>query len=166
MNDIKFLNYLFIFFGNITQISLNTIYLALAPIGNKIIVSLINGTVNLIYVLVLAMTVTNIEKEPVKILIYSAGSALGALIGMHINDKLTISKVLLTIVVPEEYRNTLHKNLCINGFTNDICLVAKGKDKKRSVFKLVIRKNEKNTITTIVNNILSDAMIITENLRI
>lgn len=80
---------LFIFFARIIDVSLGTVRMILVIRGNKYPAAIIGFFEILVYTLALGLVVGNLD-DPVKLLVFCSGFALGILVGSIIEEKLSL----------------------------------------------------------------------------
>jgi uncharacterized protein YebE (UPF0316 family) len=91
---------LFIFFARITDVSMGTLRMILLVKGQRKIAALIGFFEVMIYLIVLGKVVGNINK-PLLIIAYCLGYASGNYVGSKIEEKLSIGRLLVQIIVKE-----------------------------------------------------------------
>lgn len=95
-----FLQALFIFFARIIDVSMGTMRMILLVKGQRKIATCIGFFEVMIYLIVLGKVVGNIDK-PVLILAYCAGYASGNFVGSKLEERLSIGKVLVQIIIKD-----------------------------------------------------------------
>jgi uncharacterized protein YebE (UPF0316 family) len=91
---------LFIFFARITDVSMGTLRMILLVKGQRKIAAMIGFFEVMIYLIVLGKVVGNINK-PLLIIAYCLGYASGNYVGSKIEEKLSIGRLLVQIIVKE-----------------------------------------------------------------
>ena len=91
---------LFIFVARITDVSMGTLRMILLVKGQRKIAAIIGFFEVMIYLIVLGKVVGNINK-PLLIIAYCLGYASGNYVGSKIEEKLSIGRLLVQIIVKE-----------------------------------------------------------------
>lgn len=91
---------LFIFFARITDVSMGTLRMILLVKGQRKIAAMIGFFEVMIYLIVLGKVVGNINK-PLLIIAYCLGYASGNYVGSKLEEKLSIGRLLVQIIVKE-----------------------------------------------------------------
>lgn len=158
----KIIIYIIILLSKIIENALSTLRIIVVASGKKVIGSILQGLISLIWVFSTGLVVVNVLDDPIKILAFTIGSLIGSYIGSIIEEKLALGTIMLTIVVKKEKTNEIIKML--NKENNKI-LILNGleKDKIKNIIMIIIeRKNKKNIINKI-KKIDTTTTIIIEN---
>lgn len=91
---------LFIFFARIADVSMGTLRMILLVKGQRKIAAVLGFFEVMIYLIVLGKVVGNIDK-PVLIIVYCLSYASGNYVGSKLEEKLSIGRLLVQIIVKE-----------------------------------------------------------------
>jgi uncharacterized protein YebE (UPF0316 family) len=91
---------LLIFFARIGDVSINTLRIVFVMSGKKFIAPLMGFFESLIWLLAIGQIFQNID-NPLSYIAYSGGFAMGIYVGMTIEEKLALGRVLVRIITPE-----------------------------------------------------------------
>lgn len=91
---------LFIFFARIADVSMGTLRMILLVKGQRKIAAVLGFFEVMIYLIVLGKVVGNIDK-PILIIVYCLGYASGNYVGSKLEEKLSIGRLLVQIIVKE-----------------------------------------------------------------
>jgi len=91
---------LFIFFARIADVSMGTLRMILLVKGQRKIAAVLGFFEVMIYLIVLGKVVGNIDK-PFLIIVYCLGYASGNYVGSKLEEKLSIGRLLVQIIVKE-----------------------------------------------------------------
>lgn len=91
---------LFVFFARITDVSLGTVRTILLVKGQRKIAAFIGFFEVMIYLIVLGKVVGNINK-PILIIAYGLGYASGNMVGSKLEEKLSIGRLLVQIIIKD-----------------------------------------------------------------
>lgn len=139
---------LLIFFARIGDVSISTIRIIFVMGGNKLAAPILGFFEALIWLLAIGQIFSNIDNGW-SYLAYAGGFATGTFVGMYIEEKLAIGKVVLRLITKEpvhEFLNFLHES----NYRYSI-LDAQGKTGKVNVVFLVVKRDNLKTLTEAVN---------------
>ncbi len=91
---------LLIFFARIGDVSINTLRIVFVMSGKKFIAPLMGFFESMIWLLAIGQIFQNID-NPLSYIAYSGGFAMGIYVGMTIEEKLALGRVLVRIITPE-----------------------------------------------------------------
>lgn len=157
----KPLLYFMIFSSKIIENALATLRLIVVANGKKFIGAILQFAVALVWVLVTGVVVTNIQKDPFKIIVFALGSFAGSYLGSILEEKIALGYNLLTVIVEQEYGKEITDQLRNQHFAVT-SMKAIGKDNQKYVLMIVTKRKKREEITTIIKNIDHNAMIVTE----
>jgi uncharacterized protein YebE (UPF0316 family) len=117
----------------------------------------------LIWLLAIGQIISNIDNV-LSYFAYAAGFATGTYVGMYIEEKLAIGRVVLRLITKEP----VHELLTFfqdNDYRYSI-LDAKGKTGKVNVVFLVLKREDLNHLTEVINNYHPNAFYTVEGVKI
>ena len=153
---------LLIFFARIGDVSLSTIRIIFVMGGNKLIAPILGFFEALIWLLAIGQIFSNIDNGW-SYLAYAAGFASGTFIGMYIEEKLAIGRVVLRLITKEpvhEFLDFLHES----NYRYSI-LDAQGKTGKVHVVFLVLKRDNLGPMTKAVNKYHPNAFYTIEGVK-
>ncbi len=145
--------YLYIFISKILENTLATLRIIVVANGKKKLGALLQGMVATLWILVIGIIVTNINKDIFKIICFITGSIVGSYTGSVLEEKIALGNVL--IIVKSNNINIIkkyYKKKKITTYSNYICFIIK----RRKIKKVI------NEITKLDK----DCKIITERIKI
>ena len=145
--------YLYIFISKILENTLATLRIIVVANGKKKLGALLQGMVATLWILVIGIIVTNINKDIFKIICFITGSIVGSYTGSVLEEKIALGNIL--IIIKSNNINIIkkhYKNEKIATFNNYICFIIK----RRKIKKVI------NEITKLDK----DCKIITERIKI
>lgn len=152
----------FIFLARVTDVSLGTIRLIFISKGLKYIAPIIGFFEISVWLFAISGIISNLN-QPAILLSYALGFASGTFVGMWIEGKLSLGKVLMQIVAKnnvqlmiEKLKESRHKITSINaeGFKGDV----------KFIFAVIERKDVKEFIE-LVKSIEPDAFYTIEDVK-
>lgn len=158
------ITYFIIFISKIIENALATLRLIVVASGKKILGAILQLGIALVWVLVTGIVVTNITKDPLKIVFFAFGSLVGSYIGSFIEEKLAMGYNLITCIT-ENDENILYKTLERKGYN-----VSKIKGEKNNADKdillIAVSRKKKHHVIDIIGDYDKKAIIITESATI
>lgn len=145
--------YLYIFISKILENTLATLRIIVVANGKKKLGALLQGMVATLWILVIGIIVTNINKDIFKIICFITGSIVGSYTGSVLEEKIALGNIL--IIIKSNNINIIkkhYKNEKIATFNNYICFIT-----KRRKIKKVIKE---------ITNLDKECKIITERIKI
>ena len=152
--------YFFIFISKIIENALATLRLIIVASGKKKLGAILNGLIALIWVFVTSIVIVNINKDPIKIIVFCIGSIVGSYLGSYFEEKIGMGTNMLICVVKEMYEDTVKEKLNNYQITT-LC----EKDKNSSILFIVMKRKETKKISTIIKNIDKNAILISEKIK-
>lgn len=154
--------YIFIFVSKIIENAIGTLRVIVVAGGKKILGAVLQLIISLIWVLSTGAVVTNINKDPIKILFFCFGSLVGSYLGSLIEEKIALGSNMVTCITNPD----THVTDYIRNFGYAVTSVkASGKDSKKEVLFIMIPRKEVSKIVRILKRKDNDSMIITESAK-
>ncbi len=153
---------LLIFFARIADVSLGTLRITMVSRGYKIESAILGFFEVLIWVIVVAQLLTNLDHW-VNYVAYAAGFSAGTFIGLFIEDKMKVGTVLVRII-------TLYKSEELIEALKEAGVAITSVDGKGGfndvkVIFSVMRRKKMNTVFDIVKRIDEDAFFSSEDVK-
>ena len=128
--------------------------------GERLKGSIIGLFESVIWVLLVSSVLKDINKDPMKILVYAVGFALGNYIGSMLEEKLGIGTTRIEIIVKEQYGIELVEKIRKHGFavtilkgegmhSNYDVMIAHVKRKKAKEFINIVKSYQENVVITV-----------------
>lgn len=153
------MNYLFIFFLKVLENSLATLRLILVSNGKKWLGAFLLFTTSIIWIVSSRIAIININL--IMILIFSFGSLIGSFTGSLIEERLAIGNNMIICISNKKIK----KNLRDLGYIVT-CLDGNGKDSKKQVLLIVIKRNQNKNLISNITKLDKDAIIVSEHTNI
>lgn len=152
--------YFLIFISKIIENALATLRLIVVANGKKILGAILQGIVALVWIFVTGIVIIDVNKDPIKIIIFCVGSIVGSYLGSFLEQKIGMGTNMVLSVIKEEYEKDIKEKL-----QNYQIITLCEKDKNYSILFIVMRRKETNKISKIIKNIDNDAIIISEKIK-
>ncbi len=153
---------LLIFFARICDVSLGTIRIIFISKGKKILAPFIGFIEVLIWLVAFQQILSNLTNFWLYIA-YACGYSAGTLVGILIEDKLSIGKILVRIITTSditELVTKLKKDKFVLTITD-----AQGREGKAKVIMTVINRKKQKQITKIIKELAPNAFYVIEEIK-
>lgn len=151
--------YLLILVVKIIEVTLATTRIVLITKGEKLKGALIGFFEVIIWLLLVSTVLKDISSDPIKILIYALGYAIGNYVGTSFEQRLGVGTVRVEAIVKEEDGTELVNTLRDNGFAVTV-LEGEGMNHKRQVLIMHIKRKRTNELVNLIKG-LQDNVVIT-----
>ena len=153
--------YFLIFITKIIENSLGTLRLIVVASGRKLVGSILNGIISIIWVIGTGMVLIDVTKDPLKIVFFCLGSIIGSYLGSFIEEKMALGNNLLMSIVNYDFGDTIQKELRKKKFAVT-SLIGNGKDSLKMILLVMIPRKKTHTCVSIISSIDPNSMIISE----
>ena len=153
--------YFLIFLTKIIENSLGTLRLIVVASGKKLVGSILNGVISIIWIIGTGMVLVDVTKDPLKIVFFCLGSIIGSYLGSFMEEKLALGNNLLMSIVSYDFGELISKELRKEKFAVT-CLIGNGKDSLKSILLVMTPRKKTHTCVSLISSIDQSAMIISE----
>lgn len=152
--------YLLIFISKIIENMLATLRLIVVANGKKKLGAILNGVVALVWIFVTSLVIINVNKDPIKIIMFCIGSIVGSYLGSLVEEKIAMGTNMLICIVNEMYEESVKEKLKDYQITT-LC----EKDKSYSILFIVMKRKETKKVSKIIKDIDKNAILISEKIK-
>lgn len=152
--------YFFIFISKIIENTLSTLRLILVANGKKKIGAILNGIISIIWIFVTSVVIIDINKDPIKIIIFCIGSIVGSYCGSILEEYIAMGTNMIVCVIKNTYEETL-KNILNNYQIISLC----EKNNDLCILFITIKRKETIKISNIIRNIDKECILISEKIK-
>lgn len=152
--------YIFILLAKIIENSLATLRLIVVSNGKKLLGSILNLVISIIWLISTGLVVIDIKSDPLKILFFALGSFLGSYLGSFIEEKIAIGSNMLFAITKPNYTNQIVENLSISNINNYVL-----KSGENDILIIMISRKKRKDILNLIHKIDNDVIIISEVAR-
>lgn len=152
--------YFLIFISKIIENALATLRLIVVANGKKKIGAILQGIVALVWIFVTGIVIVDINKDPIKIIVFCIGSIVGSYLGSLLEEIIGIGTNMLICVIKEKYELSL-KDILKNYQITTLC----EKDENYSILFIVLKRKEITKISKIIKDIDNEAILISEKIK-
>ena len=153
---------LLIFLARIGDVSISTIRIIFVMSGKRNVAPFLGFFEALIWLLAIGQIISNIDNV-FSYRAYASGFAVGTYVGMYMEEKLAIGRVVLRLITKEQVHEFL-TYLRANDYRYSI-LDAQGKKGKVNVVFLVLKREKLNDLTTAINEYHPNAFYTIEGVK-
>lgn len=148
------ITYLIIFGSKMLENALGTLRMIVVSNNKKLLGSILQFVIAIVWVLAASLAITDIYKDPLKILVFALASAIGSYLGCKMEQVLAIgNNVLFCITSNSELSNILRKE----GY--ELTLIdGHGINDNKYVLMIMIPRKIKKGLMSLINKIDSEAV--------
>ena len=150
--------YLAIFALKLLENALGTIRMIFAMNGKKILSSILQFLIGIVWVASASLAITNVASDPLKVLVFALGSAIGSYVGCAVESKLAMGENVLICITKEM---AILNQLSVMGYTYTT-LLGSGTEDSCYVILLAIPRKKKKEMIASIKKIDKKSMIISE----
>ena len=153
---------LLIFLARISDVTLSTIRIVFVMSGRRNLAPILGFFESLIWLIAISQIIKNIS-SPLSYIAYAGGFATGTYVGMAIEEKLALGKVMVRVITHRE-ATALLKFLQTSrfGFTS---VEAQGKREKVSLIFSVVERHDLPEFISVIERFHPNAFYTVENVR-
>ncbi|MBC7960149.1 MAG: DUF2179 domain-containing protein [Vallitaleaceae bacterium] len=150
--------YFLIFIVKVFEVTLATTRIVLITKGERVKGALIGFFEVIIWVILVSTVLTDITKDPIKIIIYALGFALGNFVGSIVEEKLGIGTIKLEAIVNEKDGEELVSKLRDRGYAITV-LKGEGMNFNRDVLIMHVKRKLTNEVVALIKECQSNVVI-------
>lgn len=153
-----FLMLLLIVAAKIVEVSLMTVRMVLITKGERKIGSIIAFFEVAIWVVLVSTVLTDIAKEPLKVVAYALGFALGSFIGSLLEEKIGIGLCEVQVILKSEDGPLVADKLREQGYAVT-CVEAHGKNHPRWLLILYVARKKTGQCVKLIKSVQENSVI-------
>lgn len=151
-----------IFLARILDVSINTVRVMLVMSGKKKLAPIIGFFESLIWLIAISQILKNIS-SPMTYVAYSSGFATGIYVGMRIEERLAVGKVILRVIT-QSHQQALMNVIKNNGFGITVVDAMGSRGRVNLIFTVIERKDIPRLIK-LIESITPKAFYTIENVK-
>ncbi len=156
--------YFFIFFVKIFEVSLAVLRIVLITKGHRLIGAVIGFFEVVIWVIVVAVVLTNIAEDPIQIVVYALAFAVGNFTGSWLESKLALGNVKIEAIVKKIHGKKLADELRSMNLAVTV-MDAYGKDDRKEVLYMHVPRRKINDTIELIKSFQKDVVITINDIR-
>ena len=154
--------YFLIFLSKVIENALATLRLIVVANGKKLLGSLLQLAVAVVWVLVTGVVVTGISKDPLKVIFFGLGSFVGSYVGSLIEEKMALGSNMVMAITESSNGEKIAKKVRDSGYAVTE-MEGNGKEKQRSILMIVVPRKQRPKLVRLIKKLDHNCMIIAEN---
>lgn len=158
------ITYTLIFVSKIIENALATLRLIVVANGKKILGAILQFCISLVWVLVTGVVVTNVTKDPLKIVFFALGSLVGSYIGSYIEEKMALGFNMITCITDNE-ENLLYKTLDRKGY-NVVKIKGEKSNELKDILLITVPRKKRHHVINIIKDYDVNASITSEMAKV
>jgi uncharacterized protein YebE (UPF0316 family) len=156
--------YFIIFFAKIIEVTIATTRIVLITRGERVLGACIGFVEVIIWIVLVSTVLTNITDDPIKVVVYAAGFAIGNFTGSMLEERLGIGNVRVEAIVMEEVGNELVEIIRGKGFAVTV-IEGKGMNYKRQILLMNIRRKDSKDILRLIKESQQNVVITINDIK-
>lgn len=156
--------YLIILVSKIVEVSIGTMRIVLITRGERVIGALLGFIEVIIWIIVVSSVLTNVAEDPIKVVVYAAGFALGNFVGSLLEQRLGIGNVRVEAIVREENGEKLANCIREKGYAVTV-MTGKGMNSNRNILLMNIRRSDYQVVVKIIRDFQEDVVITINDIK-
>lgn len=156
--------YLIILVAKIVEVSIGITRIVLITRGEKKLGSIFGFFEVLIWIALVSTVLTDIQNDPIKVVVYAAGFALGNYIGAIVEEKLGIGTIRIEAIVKVEHGNELAKKIRDHGYAVTV-LNGHGMNFARNVLIMNIKRKNYQKVVKMIKDFQNNVVITVNDIK-
>ena len=154
--------YFLIFIFKVLENTLSTLRIIVVANGRKLLGSILQGIIALVWAFSTGPVVVDVLKDPFKVVSFTLGSLVGSYIGSLIEEKIAMGTNMLTAVIDKSYSSKIIRSLKKQKY-DVIVLNGKRKDEFKNILFIMVKRKKRNDVIKLIKNIDSNSTVIVES---
>ena len=154
--------YFLIFVFKVLENTLSTLRIIVVANGRKLLGSILQGVIALVWAFSTGLVVVDVLKDPFKVVSFTLGSLVGSYIGSLIEEKIAMGTNMLTAVIDKSYSSKIIRSLKKQKY-DVIVLNGKRKDEFKNILFIMVKRKKRNDVIKLIKNIDSNSTVIVES---
>lgn len=158
--------YFVIFFGKIMEVTVSTVRIVLINRGERIKGTFIAFFEVLLWLFITGTVLTGFQEDMLRVLVFAIAFACGNYLGSWMEDKLAFGLCSVQVIVPDGEESL---KLAVELRTNNFAVTqinGKGKDGKRELMMLHIKRKRIPQAVSIIRENLENAVIVVNDAKV
>lgn len=160
----QFLVYGFILVFKVIEVSLATLRIVLITKDERIIGAVIGFFEVMLWVILVSTVLSNITEDPIKVVIYALGFAVGNYVGSKFENYLAIGSSNVEAIVLKQHGKQLSKDLRAHGYAVT-AVDAKGMNSDREILYIHLPRKEVKRAVSIIKALQHNVVITINDIK-
>lgn len=160
----KIVLYIVILLLKILEVSIGTTRIVLITRGERVLGALLGFVEVIIWIILISTVLNDVTSDPIKIIVYASGFAMGNYVGSLLEQKLAIGNIRVETIVTDEDGDSLVEMLRDRDFAVTV-LVGKGMNHNRQVLLMNIKRKDYQEVVDIIKNHQENVVITINDIK-
>ena len=160
------LAYFIIFFGKLIEVAVTVVRIVLINRGERKIGTLFAFIESSLWIFITGMALIGIQQDPLRCLVFAIAFALGNYLGSWIEEKMAFGLSSIQVIVKDKNKAKLLTDKLRENEFAVTAFCGKGKDGKRELLILHLKRKKIRRAVEIINSTLENAVIIVNDTKI
>jgi uncharacterized protein YebE (UPF0316 family) len=148
----------------VVEVSIGTLRIVLITRGERVLGAFLGFIEVLLWIILVSTVLKDVSSDPVKVVVYAAGFALGNYAGSFIEEKLGIGNVRVEAIVLEEDGKALAGQIRDKGYAVTV-MEGQGMNYKRNVLLMNIRRKDCESVVSLIKNLQQNVVITMNDIK-
>ncbi len=159
--EVNFLLYIAIMLAKMIEVTIGTTRIVLITRGERLLGACLGFIEVVMWVVLVSTVLKDVSDDPIKVVVYAGGFALGNYAGSILEQKLGIGNIRVEAIVMEEHGEDLAQELRNKGFAVTV-MNGKGMNFDRQVLLMNIKRKNYDIVVKTIKS-FQDNVVITIN---
>ena len=160
----RYLIYILILVAKVIEISIGTTRIVLITRGERLLGAILGFFEVLIWVVLVSTVLKDITSDPIKVVIYALGFAIGNFVGSIFEQKLGIGNVRIEAIVKEVHGQDLVKKIRDKGYAVTV-LQGEGMNYARDVLIMNIPRKKSKEVVDMIKSLQYNVVITVTDIK-
>lgn len=156
--------YLAILFFKVIEVSIGTVRIVMITKGERLYGSLLGFFEVVLWIGLVSTVLKDVTDDPIKVIIYASGFAIGNYMGSILEQKIGIGNVRVEAIVLEGHGQGLAETVRKEGYAVTL-LDGKGMNHNRTVLLMNIRRKEYEKVIQMIKSLQENVVITINDVR-
>ncbi len=156
--------YIGILLAKIVEVSIGTTRIVLITRGERGLGALLGFFEVLIWVVLVSTVLSNITEDPIKVVVYALGFALGNYVGSVVEQRLGIGTVRIEAILLESHGEEVAQKIRDKGYAVTV-IEGKGMNHNRKVLIMNIKRKDYQSVVKMIRSFQENVMITINDIK-
>lgn len=156
--------YIGILLAKIVEVSIGTTRIVLITRGERGLGALLGFFEVMIWVILVSTVLSNITEDPIKVVVYAVGFALGNYVGSVVEQRLGIGTVRIEAILLEIHGEEVAQKIRDKGYAVTV-IEGKGMNHNRKVLIMNIKRKDYQSVVKMIRSFQENVMITINDIK-
>lgn len=158
------LTYIFILVAKTIEVSMATTRIVLITRGERLFGAILGFFEVILWVVLVSTVLTNVTEDPIKVVVYALGFAIGNYVGSMFEQRLGIGNVRIEVIVMDHHGDELVEKIRSHGFGVTV-IEAKGMQSNRQVLLMNIKRKNYGKVVDMIKEFQGNSVITINDIK-